>query len=236
MIWTESRMFTEGQGVRPKTNLIIEIEGGDLLAVLDNGLLAYDATAATAVNDFIGGRPCINMTNSGSGATDVVNGQSGRCLQPQAGKIVRVKGSFRMTTTTQEFFLGLAATDTNIFSTYPTDYLAIRKATGDAVFYLVSRKASGTEATWALTPTIAVDTWYDFEIVAKRDASTAGKGSVQVYLGVADPGNVIPQAFNGTVETQFPDTVDLGLSLGWRAGSAANVSGYVGCLGLQVEG
>lgn len=229
-------MFKHGPAIRPDVCAEWGFWGGDSRAVVDNALLAIDSSSATGVMDLIGGRPCVNITNSGSGATDLWQGQATAAfIQPQAGKEILVVGSFRMTTVTQDWNLGLMAIDTNVFSTAPTDYIVLEKLAAATKFSIKSRKASGTAETWTLEKTIAVDTWYDFALRIIRDPSTAGKGILQVYMGESlNAKGTMDCLFNGTVATQLPDTVDLSPTLGWRAGSAANVSGYVGHFGVKI--
>jgi hypothetical protein len=72
----------------------------------------------------------------------------------------------------------------------------------------------------------------------KRDASTAGKGEIAVWLGEGlTPGGQMNLILPWTpIATQLPDTVDLAPGLEWRAGSAANVHGYISHFGWKVEG
>jgi hypothetical protein len=229
--------FAQGWNVKPNHSGECIIDPGSQISVLDNAVLAYDTTQATAVTDHIGDRACINCTNSGSTATDIVNAQSPNCFQVLAGKELLMRGSFRMTTTTQEFALGVWATDTNYWSTLPTDYIVLEKATGVTQFVIKCRKASGTaQSSASIGPVLVADTWYDWAVRVIGDPTTAGKGIVQVALGSGvTAGGLIPVVYNETFGTQVPDTVDLGPGFSWRAGSAANVSGFIGLTGFSLQ-
>jgi hypothetical protein len=237
-MYLNSTLFSQGWNVRPEYLFDLTVSPGDGLAVLDNGIYAYDFTAATAVLDHIGGRPCINLTNSGSTATDVANAQvNGNSMQFVAGKQFVMKGSVRFTTISQDFAMATWATDTNYFSTLPTDYLGLEKVVADTVPYITARKASGTAERYPLnTAVIAIDTWYDYAVKVDPDPATAGKALVQVAWGASVlPGNPIPIVFNGSIATQMPDTVDSRPGFAWRAGSAANVSCYIGVHGFRMQ-
>lgn len=229
-------MFRYGPAIRPEVTALWGFWGGDASFITDNAKAAWDMTAVTPVMDFIGGRPCLALTNSGSTATDGAQAQATQgFIQPQAGKEIQICGSFRMTTNTQEFSLGLAIIDTSVIASAPTDLILLEKLTTVTAPSLKARKATGTVETWTLGKTLLVDTWYDFSMRLVRDASTAGKGNAQVYIGESlNAKGTMEVLFNGTIATQFPDTVDLAPTLAWRAGSAANVSGYIGHFGVRV--
>lgn len=224
------------QGIDYLGHLATAVDGS---SIVDNGVFAYDSTNSTAVLDFIGGRPVINMTNSGSTATDGTQAQvvTG-CMQPQAGKEVVVRCGVRMSTATQDFAFGIAALDTSAIASDPTDHIMIRKLAADTKFSLRARKASGTAETWTLDPTVSADTWYDIYFKVTRDATTAGKGYVEVLINSGrsagdDLGRDCVQ--NILIATQLPDTVDLAPFFAFRAGSAANVSCYVNYLGWAFQ-
>jgi hypothetical protein len=234
-------MFRQGWNVRPEHLSEVVIDPSNMLSVLDNGILAYDMTQATAVIDHIGDRPCLNLTNSGSTATDIVNAQAiatSGGFQMLAGKEFLAKGSFRLTTTTQDLFIGLWAVDTNFWSTEPSDFIGLYKASAATQCVVKSRKASGTAVTTnGVGPVLAVDTWYDWALRVVGDPTTAGKAAVQLAIASSvSPGNPIDQAYVGTFHTMIPDTVDMGPGYSWRAGSAANVSGYLGLTGFCLQG
>ena len=237
----DTQYFRRGWNLRPSHHTEVVLDPGNMVSVLDNGVFAYDMTQATAVLDHIGDRACLNLTNSGSTATDIVNAQSAATsggFQVLAGKKMLAKGSFRMSATTQEFALGWWAVDTNYWSTLPTDYLVLEKATGVTQFVVKTRKASGTaQVSASIGPVLAVDTWYEWAISVEGDLSTAGKGTVMVAIGSSvSPSNPIPVVYNEVFGTQVPDTVDLAPGFSWRAGSAANVSGYLGLTAWTAEG
>lgn len=225
---------------RPKVLGSGYFDGTRGLWILDNGDFAWDATAVTPVLDFIGGRPCVNLTNSGSTATDgaqfqVVTG----CYQFQAAKKVHLFGSVRGTTVDQDWSFGWAALDTSVVASEPTDHAAWQKLAAATQPSVRMRKASGTaQATNALNLTFAANTWYDWEMIVTRDPSTAGVGRVQLYMASGvNPGDPIGSApiYEGTFGSQVPDTVDLAPYGAFRAGSAANVSCYLGHFGWLIE-
>lgn len=213
-------------------------DGSMGLWILDNGAFAWDATAVTPVLDFIGGRPCVNLTNSGSTATDGAQFQTVTgCYQLQAAKKVHLYGSVRGTTVTQDWSFGWAALDTSAIASEPTDHAAWQKLAATTNPSIRMRKASGTaQTTNALNLTVVADTWYDWEMIIIRDPSTAGVGQVKLYMGSGvNPGDPIPLIHEGTFASQVPDTVDLAPYGAFRAGSAANVSAYLGHFGWIIE-
>lgn len=237
----EAHMFSNGPGARPYTGGNIEVWGVNPAAQVTGGLFTVTNSGGggnTIANANIGGRPCWSITNTNSTATDVVQFQTvagGIILQ--AGKSVRIKWSMRMTTTTQEWLFGLNALDTSVIASDSTDFLHVEKLTGVTAPSFRARKASGTAESTTLSLTFAADTWYDFELLLKRDASTAGKGIYQVWGGSGiSAGGMLPYLGGNTVATQFADTVALCPTMAWRAGSAANVSGYISYFGVRVEG
>lgn len=240
MSYFDKNIFSDGAGVRPARLAFKEYSGMDAGALVNGNDFTITNVASTVLSqNNIGGRPVWDFTNAGSGATDGVQLQvPAGCILLQPGKTVRLKGSVRMTTTTQEFFVGLAAIDTSIIASAPTDYIGMRKLTTETLWRAVTRKASGTAETWGIAGAIAADTWYDFEVVIKLDPSIAGRGNLTVYNNSgASAGNPIGNSNgNGGVAAQMPDTVLLSPAIAWRAGSAANVSCYVGQFGWVVEG
>lgn len=234
-MYLSNSILARGWNVRPERLAQLIVSPMDGSGIVDNGIYAFDGTQATVTLDHIGNRPCFNMTNSGSTATDVVNQQvTANAMQFVAGLPFVMFGSVRFTTTTQDWTQGTWATDTNYFSTLPTDYLSLRKLTGSTSVYLAARKASGTEETYVLdTAAVVADTWYDYAVWILPDSATAGKARFQVAWGSnVTPGNPIPIVASGVIATQNPDTVDTRPGYAWRAGSAANVSGFMGLHGF----
>lgn len=234
-----SSVFKHEIAVRPRHIGFGQFDGTNANWLTDNAAFAWDSTAVTPTLDFIGGRPCLALTNSGSTATDGAQFQvTAASYQLQAAKKVHLWGGFRFTTVTQDIGAGWAAIDTSLLASEATDHAAWQKLAAATAPTIRMRKASGTaQASNRLNPTFAVDTWYDWEMVIIRDSATAGVGAVQLFMGSAvEPGGTIPNVFNGTFNSQVPDTVDLAPYFAWRAGSAANVSGYVSHFGWLIEG
>jgi hypothetical protein len=214
------------------------ITGADADALIDNELFALDATAVTPSLDYIGNRPVIVLTNSGSTATDGAQFQvTAAHIRPRASKEIVVKCSYRGTTASQDFAFGLAAIDTSAIASDPTDFIRLQKLAAASAFSVGARKASGTAETWTTSPTVEADTWYDMMIRVVRDSSTAGKGIVQVWMKEGAELGVNMNDYVQTLEiaTQLPDTVDLAPYFAFRAGSAANVSAYVSHFGWAYE-
>lgn len=239
-IYDNQTLFSLGQGVLvPNFTYRLELQGVELAqALVDNTPWAADATAVTPALDFIGGRPCINLTNSGSTATDGAQFQlTAGHIQPQAGKKIRIKWGMRMSTTDQDWSFGLAAVDTSVIASEPTDHFGVQKLAAVTQPKIRARKASGTAQTSNdLAITFAADVWHDFELILTRDSTTAGQGEVLLYgKANANPNEIGTVLYQGTFATQIPDTVDLAPYMAWRAGSAANVSGYISHFGVLVE-
>jgi hypothetical protein len=132
---------------------------------------------------------------------------------PQKNEPIWMKGACAFTTiATGEFLMELSVVGTALIATPATNYIGIRKNTGDSTFYVVSRYASGTEQKTALTmDTLADGTWYDFCVKITRPYSTAEMGAVDVWWGT----NLYPgQGYSNSQHVdivgatpQFPDTV-----------------------------
>jgi hypothetical protein len=229
MAFPNNNVLSAGWNRAIESSTYVEIDPCNSLTLVASGLFKTDVTAATLTTSDVSGRPTFVVANSGSTATNVVNAQTvADSIIPTAGKEILFKGSFRMTTITQEFAMGFASSATNFINAAPSDYIGIQKLTTASNFSLITRKASGTAATVALLPTIAINTWYDWAIRIIMDPTVAGQGIVQVALASNTiPGNGISMVYNATV-TNIPDTVVLRPFMAWRAGSAANVTGYFG--------
>lgn len=184
----------------------------------------------------IGGRPCVSLAGAGAG-TDGSNFCIGVApILLMAGKSCRIKGAFRSTDmTNHEFAFGLGVVGTGIIAADPTDHVMIRKLTSVTAPSIRARKASGTAETLTLaTGALANDTWYDFELVITPDATTSGKGRIQVFFGASVAGGTsIPYLTTVDIATQMPDTVKIAPFFGWRAGSTVTTAAYVEHLSVQ---
>lgn len=208
--------------------------GADLLTA--GGFTVTVGGGATPIFDYIGGRPCFAMTNTGSTATDGCQFQVPQGIyQLQAGKRAIIKTAIRMTTTTQEFRFGWCAIDTSMIASDSTDLCVADKLTGVTAIRGYTRKASGTALAGSSCPmTLAADTWYDLAIECV--GVSTGVGYMNLYYGSAlSPGGQL-NSMRIDFASGFPDTVDLAPSFAWRAGSAANVSGYFSYFGWSIEG
>jgi hypothetical protein len=202
-----------------------------------------DSGTVAKVIASVGGRPCFQGTPSTSTATDGTNfcyGTAGHILQQ--GKQLRIWGSLRgADLINQEFFCGLTAVTTGFIATPTSDFIGIRKLTTVTQPSLVARKASGTaQDTTIPLPlgTVAVSTWYDWELVLRSDPVNAGQGTADFYWGVnVGSGTALQQiAQNMPIATQFPDTVAMGLCQAFRMGSTGNTAFQFGDLGLEIQG
>lgn len=225
-------------GCRPLKNAHYEVYGNDASWLVDNGLFAWDSTNVTPTLGNVGGRPCVNLTNSGTLATDLAQFQvtAASLLMGTADKTFTLKFSYRGSTATQDIAFGWANIDTTIIASDPTDFIMIRKLAAETTFTLRTRKASGTAYTVSTTPVIAADTWYDGEIRATY-SSTSNASRVQVFLSSgAAGGSPLAQVLDALIpDSAFPNTVNLAGFGAWRAGSAANVSGYASYFGSDSD-
>lgn len=186
----------------------------------------------------IGGRPCVSLAGAGA-ATDGANfclGVAG--VLATAGKTLRYKWAYRSTDiTNHEFAFGFGVVGTGIIASDPTDHVMVRKLLSITAPSVRSRKASGTAETLTLpTGALANDTWYDFEMVVRPDAVTAGKGVVDIYFGASVAGGAtIPFLTSVAIATQIPDTVKTAPFFAWRAGSTVTTAAYVEYAGYTQE-
>jgi len=216
-------MFTDSVGQMPDVLAVREIWGGDSDVLVNGGLFTTTSVNITPTMDFVGSRPCFVFT--GAAANDAWQGQvTAGIIQGIAGKTIRLKAGIRMTATDAEFSFGLAAPDTTVIASDPTDFIMVEKLTGVTVPQIELRKASGTKEVASGIITLAANKWYDFELVAMRDASTAGAGVVMLFAG-EDLGKGGQMTFKQRyfVSSQFPDTVDLAPYFAMRVQSASSV-------------
>ena len=124
------------------------------------------------------------------------------------------------TVATTDFFIGLAATDTSILASAPTDYLGFRLigASSTSPLY-VARKASGTEVATTTGVALTDDTFATFGIYAA--SRTGSVNSVSYFIN----GNLITTLSSNA---QFPNTVALTPSHEVRTsgGSAAKTMSF----------
>ena len=134
--------------------------------------------------------------------------------------------------------MGLTVVDTSIWASDPTDFVCLQKLTGDTSMTVKTRKNSGTAAiSAAFGPTLAVDTWYDYELVISKETTTAAQGRIQVFMGESlAKGGSMSMVFNQLVNSTFPDLASTPMaSFGaWRSGVASAVSSYWGQFGVQL--
>jgi hypothetical protein len=155
---------------------------------------------------------------------------------PQYNEPIVLKGAFAATTiATAEFLMELAVVGTGLIATPATNYIGIRKKTGDTHFYLVSRKASGTEESVEIPMgTLTDGYWYDFVLQITRDNSTLGQGVAEVWWDVnAKAETALTNYWKLPVATQFPDTVAMAPSIATRVG-ASGVTCYFDYFVFQI--
>ena len=237
-------IFANGIATRPSVLAELGYFGNDSAWLTDNDTFAWDLTGsshALASLNNIGGRPCISLTSDGNATTDYGQFQStvAGILLGTSTQTYRQKGSFRMASVaTQELSFGLSTVNTSLFANVGslTDYLMIKKLTGATSFNLVYRKASGTaQASGTFGPTLAADTWYDYELVFTKANSTVGSGRVTIYMGTdLAAGGTLSQVFDQVIATEFPDTVKMASFGAWRAGTAAAVASYMNYFGVRM--
>ena len=231
-------IFANGVATRPSVIAELGYFGNDSAWLTDNDTFAWDSTSCTPTLNNIGGRPCIDLTNTGSTATDGAQFQStvAAILLGTSTQTYTQKGSFRMTTATQDIAFGLSAIDTSIIASNSTDLIRLQKLSAATAFSITYRKASGTAAvTGTFGPTIAADTWYDYELVVSKANSTTGSGRIKVYMGTdVAAGGSLSLVFDQVIATEFPDTVKMASLGAWRTGSAANVSAYMSYFGVRM--
>ena len=217
-----------------------ELDGTSVGLTTTGNPFTITNTNCTPVLASVGGRPCANYTNSGSTATDGSNLASpAASILTQNSKRIAMACSVYFSTTTQDFAFGLGVPSAGMIAADPTDFFMIRKLAAETMFSIRARNNSGTVQSFQIglpTGIIAVNTWYDlaFELT---DLSTAtGAGKVSVYGGASVlAGASLPFLGTYNIPTQFPDRVANAVFMGWRAGSGANVSGYVSNLAWRVE-
>lgn len=191
----------------------------------------YTITLVTVTSPvgFVGNRPAILPAGMGA-ATDGGHYCIGTAsFRPQASQTFEmVATGYSAAFADPKFMMGWGVVSTtgtaNVTGgTDFTDVLCLKKTTGTNNLVLHARKASGTAETFDVAFGGGDSTWLRFHLVCTRDASTAGKGVVQVYGG-ADSLEQVPCLGTFTIPTQFPDTVSLAPQFGWLSG--ANNTGF----------
>lgn len=215
-------MFRRGPGGKPETKWGREIYFTDpqRIITLHPFTITLAGAGASAIAH-VGNRPAWSMTGAGT-ATDGVNAQAGTAgIRPQAGETIVIGGTIYFDDVTKnEFVAGLHTVDTSIVAGLGTDYFVLSKLVDETAWKLKWNKASGAADSVTLThDTLAISTWYRWEIWFTRDPSTAGKARYTVYWG-PDSTSQIPAIGNGTIATLFPDTVSMAPSMAFRVGDA----------------
>lgn len=145
-------------------------------------------------------------------------------IRPQAGKAIEMAMTcYSSAFADPKFMMGLGVVSTtgtaNVTGgTDFTDVICLKKTTGSNNLSVHARKASGTADIASVAFGGGDATWLRFHMIVTRDASTAGKGRVQLYGG-ADSLDPLPLILDYTVATQFPDTVSLAPQFGWLSGA-----------------
>jgi len=188
------------------------------------------------------GRPCLDMHGAGA-ATDGSNYCAGVAgVRFVAGKEMRLKFSFataHANPAIPAFTAGLTVVTTGLTAnmaaggTPPTDYFLLAKRTTEAGFTLKTAKASGAPEVQVLAmDALAAAKWYDFEVAVRTDPTTAGKGTVDLYCAI-DGGVMNRVGERVQIAAMIPDTVNLALAVGLRAGDTGTDKSYCSYIGVQ---
>lgn len=213
------------------------LSADDPTPITDGGPFVVTNVNCTPALNNVGGYPLIELAGAGASTDGSQTQVRLDGIRPQASKQLRMYGTFRTADLTHQSYIGFSVIDTSLIASTPTDHIGIRRATTATAWTMCARKASGTEETAvAGNITLAVDTLYFYELVITRDANTAGKGTMNVYMGAYSPGNSVPLVGTMYVATQLPDTVDLAASRGFLAGGSVTTKWYWGGWGWNQEG
>jgi len=187
-------------------------------------------TGSTLAVGNVRGRPCATSTAaSGTDLNRLVSAVAQ--ILPKAGIPIRIQAGFTQANAAHNFEFGIA-TAASTYASPGTDYITIRKTESDAVPKLRFSKASGSVTVVPLNLTMAVDTWYDFEMLITPDLSAAGKGNIQVFYASGDNtrGQGMTRILNydvpgGATVNAIPDTVNMSefLHMGNVAGAGTAV-------------
>lgn len=226
-----------GPGQVPDLSTRHVIYGDDPILLATGDTFTVTTVNCTPALNCIGGVPALQLAGAG-GATDGYQIQaSADSIRPQAGKPLKIAGFIRSADWThQNFTIGFNAVDTTVIASDSTDLVHIQAASS-GLFKGRARKASGTaEMTTFGHPALVNDSWYFFEVVLVRDASTAGKGRLTLYLSDPNPlpGATATYVQSWDVPTQFPDTVDLAVTFAWQ-GVSVTTLGHLGQIGWEQE-
>lgn len=231
-------MSTPGRGPGQMPDLVVrrELSGDDPTVITDGGPFVVTNVNCTPALNNIGGIPMCQFAGAGASTDGSQTQVRLDGIRPQASAILRMCGLFRSADLTHQFAAVFSVIDTSIIASNPTDVIGFRKAASATSFTMFARKASGTEETaTAGGITLAADTTYFYEFVIKRDANTAGKGRMDLYVAPYVAGNLAPRVGSMDIATQLPDTVDLAASRAFLAGGAVTTLFYWGAWGWSQE-
>lgn len=177
------------------------------------------------------GRPCATYT--AASGTDKANMASAVAqILPKAGIPIRIQAGFTFANAAHNWEFGVSVYGTGLYGTPATDYITLRKTENDGVPKIRISKASGAVTVIPCNLTMAVDTWYDFEILITPGPTTAGAGNIQVFYasGNSTRGQGMTRILNysvpgGATVNAIPDTVVMAeyLHLGNTAGAGTAV-------------
>lgn len=219
-----NRLFDAGPGAKGnlRSERIVYFDNSQSVITLHPYTITL--VTVTAPVGFVGDRAAILPAGMGA-ATDGGNYCVGTAaIRPQAGQTIEmIQTVYSSAFSDPKFNMGFGVVSTTgtanlIGGTDFTDYIGVYKTTGTTNMKFHARKASGTAEDVAISFAGGDSTWIRIHMIATRDASTAGKGRVQVYAG-ADSLDPLPLVFDYTVATQFPDTVSLAPQFGWLSGA-----------------
>lgn len=232
-----SSAFAVLDGANPNVGYRREYFMGDPMYLISANPFTFTNTNNTVTVANIGGRPALQITDGNTGATDKTNiCVATATVIPQAGKIIRLRGSWWASTTTTDQSFGLSVVGTGLIAADATDTIQIQKLSAASVFSLRCRKASGTVQAFALNmAAVAASTWYDWEIWIRQPlGAAAGTGHVDVFWGAAQAGGgPLTNVGSFDLASQFPDTVATALFASQRAG--ATDAGTTGISLLAIE-
>lgn len=204
--------------------------GQDQLIVNTTSGFTVTANSGTAAIDNLGTNPYARACASFVGGGSATNGHNFAEVaikhKLNAGKAVRLMfGYYSEAMGVSAFTIGLGTLGTAVANsqksggTYLANLIMLSKWATLTAFRVQSRKASGTtEETVLAEPALASSTWYDYDVLITPDASTSGKGIVQVARSDNLSAYRLVQAYPIQIATQLPDTVGMSLEFQFHAG------------------
>ena len=187
------------------------------------------ANSGTAAIGNLGSNPyqrsCVTFVGGGAATNGHNFAEVTASHKLNAAKSVRLMfGYYSEAMSVSAFTIGLGTVGTAVANsqksggTYLADLIMLSKWTTTNYFRVQARKASGTAEEKTLSESLSSSVWYDYDVLITPDASTAGKGLVQVARQANLGGYSLVTPVPVEIALALPDTVVTAAEFQFHAG------------------